>query len=195
MLSPNLLPEDGILCIDPFYMDASEASSLFERMRNETKWSQKSIYIYGRDVLQPRLMAWYSDPGVSYEYSGLRLTAQPWPDYLSQIRRKIEMDFELRFNSVLLNLYRNGLDYMGFHADDEKELGPQPVIVSVSLGVTRSFHLRHRTKKHLKLDLELAHGSLLIMAGDMQSHWLHSLPRRKKIADARINLTFRMIRK
>ncbi len=193
MMSPNLLPADGILCLDSNYMQAPAADGLLASLLHKSPWRHQPIYIFGRWVHQPRLMAWYSDPQVTYKYSGITLGPAAWPSEIIAIKERIERDFQLQFNSVLLNLYRDGKDYMGFHSDDEKELGPDPVIASLSLGAVRTFQLRHKLDKEKKLDLELEHGSLLVMAGKSQSYWQHGLPKRKRVHEPRINLTFRMV--
>ena len=144
------------------------------------------------DSLQPRLSAWHGD--LSYRYSGIRLEPQPWSPLLARLRRRIEAITGCRFNSVLLNLYRDGGDSMGMHSDDERELGARPAIASLSLGETRDFVMRHRHRKDLAgLKLPLPCGSLLLMRGDTQRHWRHGINRTRRDCGARLNLTFRRI--
>jgi alkylated DNA repair dioxygenase AlkB len=146
--------------------------------------------------LQPRLTAWYGDATARYSYSGLDLTPQPWTPALLALRTQVEQATGVTFNSVLLNLYRTGQDSMGWHADDEPELGPEPVIASISLGATRRFRLRPRHSQqlpHAPLGLDLPSGSLLVMRGTTQQHWQHAVPKTARPVGPRLNLTFRTI--
>ena len=137
-------------------------------------------------------MCWYGDADANYQYSGVHHQPMPWTATLLSIKEKVERHCQHRFNSVLGNLYRNGSDSMGCHADNEKELGVNPLIASLSLGDDRLFRLHHKKKK-LKIDIALQQGDLLVMAGTLQHHWLHSLPKTKSPKKPRINLTFRKI--
>lgn len=169
------------------------AAQLFDDLRRSIDWQQESILMFGRRVLVPRLVAWHGDPGTSYTYSGTLHGPSPWTPPLACIRDRVAGLCSARFNAVLLNLYRDGRDGMGWHSDDEAELGRNPVIASVSLGATRRFCLRHRKRRDLKLDLPLPHGSLLCMAGATQHHWVHALPKTRALVGERINLTFRYV--
>lgn len=140
---------------------------------------------------EPRLSAWYGD--AAYTYSGKTRQPHAWMPILDALRQRIEIACQARFNSVLLNLYRNGQDSMGLHSDDEPELGPEPLIASLSLGAERRFVLRHKTLTDQRHTLTLAHGSLLLMAGRTQHAWKHGLPKAKSVAEPRINLTFRWL--
>jgi alkylated DNA repair dioxygenase AlkB len=140
----------------------------------------------------PRLSAWYGDAGAVYTYSGLRLEPLPWTPVLLEIKQATERLSGTRFNSVLLNLYRDGQDSMGWHSDDEPELGPEPVIASVSLGALRRFVFQHK-KRRWRIALDLEPGSVLLMAGATQHHWRHALPKTRRPVAPRINLTFRTI--
>ncbi|MCE2593611.1 alpha-ketoglutarate-dependent dioxygenase AlkB [Motilimonas cestriensis] len=151
-------------------------------------WQQLSIRLYGKEVLQPRQQVWFGDK--PYTYSGLTLTPAPWTALLSQLKRDVELTSGHSFNTVLGNLYRDGSDYMGWHSDDEVELGPDPVIASLSFGETRRFLLRHKTTGE-KLELALPHGALLIMGGSTQHYWQHQVAKTQKPCRLRINLTFR----
>lgn len=155
-------------------------------------WQQEYINLYGRKAI-PRLTAWYGDEGKSYSYSGINQEPNSWNKGLTYIKEKIEEVAGVNFNSVLLNWYRNGDDYLNWHADDEKELGINPVIGSVNFGVTRDFQIRNNANRDLKLTIPLAHGTLLIMSGELQSFWQHAVPKRKKVNKSRLNLTFRVI--
>jgi len=187
------LADGGSVVLHDDWLDPEEAALLFRSLRDDVPWRQDRVRIHGREFLQPRLSAWYGDPGTVYTYSGLTLSPEPWPALLSSLRGRVEVDAGAGFNSVLCNLYRDGKDSMGFHADDEPELGSNPVIASVSLGATRRFSLRHVKRAGDKLDLELPGGSLLVMAGSTQHFWRHAVPKRPSVLASRINLTFRRI--
>jgi len=171
----------------------------FQHQRLETvsfkhvAWRHEQIMVYGRHHYQPRYTAWHGDAGVKYGYSGIQLKPRPWNVCLDSIRDQIQKISGTRFNAVLLNWYRDGLDAMGWHADNEPELGPHPTIASVSLGAERDFHLRSNDKRW-KLSIPLTHGSLLMMQGALQHHWQHALPKRRRVKDLRLNLTFRTVR-
>ena len=171
-----------------------ESRLLMDALLQEIAWRQETIVLWGKRYLQPRLSAWYGDPDSRYRYSGMTLQPQAWTETLQRIRANIEHATGQRYNSVLLNLYRNENDSMGWHSDDEPELGPAPVIASLSLGETRSFRFRHRTRKDQKrISMELTDGSLLLMAGSTQRCWQHAIDKEKRACGPRINLTFRKI--
>ncbi|MGZ5006392.1 MAG: alpha-ketoglutarate-dependent dioxygenase AlkB family protein [Methylobacter sp.] len=190
----NIIPFDGELYLYKGFYRLSEADLLLEQLKTGLAWQEEAIFIYGRSVKVPRLMCWYGDSGACYRYSGVDHQPIPWTPLLQAVREKVERQCLCTFNSVLANLYRDGNDSMGCHADDEKELGANPVIASLSLGDERLFKLHHKTTKD-KLDMVLAHGDLLVMAGALQHHWMHAVPKTKKAKTARINLTFRKILK
>ncbi|MFC5552174.1 alpha-ketoglutarate-dependent dioxygenase AlkB family protein [Massilia aerilata] len=182
--------EDGELALlHRLSMPLSNAE-IFARLVDETAWRHETIVVYGKRHLQPRLTAWHGE--ASYAYSGLRLEALPMTPLLAQLRSAVEAATGHRYNSVLLNYYRDGADSMGMHSDDEPELGPQPAIASLSYGASRTFILRHKRSKRT-LKLELADGNLLLMAGSLQHHWLHGINKTAKPVGARLNLTFRYI--
>lgn len=160
---------------------------------HEIAWSQRPITIFGKQVLQPRLTAWCADPGVEIRYSGISYQPQAWSATLCAIKEVVEALAGVAFNGVLLNRYRDGADSMGWHRDNEPYLGPEPVIASVSLGAERDFKMKHRREAAPPVTLTLGHGSVLILRGQTQVHWLHSLPKRKRSQTPRINLTFRKI--
>ncbi|MFW5815395.1 MAG: alpha-ketoglutarate-dependent dioxygenase AlkB family protein [Wenzhouxiangella sp.] len=168
-------------------------AKLFTNLGQTLDWRQLPVRMFGRSIPQPRLTDFRADPGVGYRYSGLSLEARPWTDDLALIRQIVERRTGCCFNSVLCNFYRDGRDYMGWHADNEPELGPEPVIASVSFGAQRRFVLKPRTGGPERVEFELESGSLLLMCGDVQEHWLHQLPRAMRVSEARINLTFRKI--
>ena len=182
--------DDGELALLAQLPLALSNAEIFERLLNETPWREDSVVVYGKRHLQPRLTAWYGD--ASYTYSGLRLEPLAWTALLLEIRAAVEAACGQRFNSVLLNRYRNERDSMGMHSDDEPELGTDPVIASLSYGATRSFILRHkRDKRTVRLPLE--DGSLLLMSGQLQRNWLHGINKTTRAVGERLNLTFRYI--
>lgn len=185
----NLLPKEGCVTL---YEDVIDAN--FEDLCTSTQWKQEPITLFGREVMQPRLTAWYGDKGTEYRYSGLMNYPLSWTEALLEIKRQVEKISDCTFNSVLLNRYRHGQDSMGWHQDNEMELGDKPTIASVSLGAGRQFQMQHKFDKSLRrLNFELEHGSLLIMSGDTQRYWQHQVPKTKKDIGQRINLTFRTI--
>ena len=157
-------------------------------------WKQDFINLYGKKIPLPRLTSWYGDEGKTYKYSGILSQPNPWNRGLLYIKEQIEKVAGTQFNSVLMNWYRNGEDYLNWHTDDEPELGKNPMIASVNFGETRDFQVRHKDDHQLKFTVPLQHGSLLIMSGEMQHFWQHEVPKRKKVQHSRFNLTFRMIR-
>ncbi len=166
--------------------------TLMQRFVDETEWSQAQVRIFGKSHLQPRLSAWHGD--FSYYYSGIRHQPQPWTQTLLNLKARIESITGLPFNSVLLNFYRYGNDGIGMHSDDERELGEQPAIASLSLGETRDLVLRHRSRKDLKtVKLPLPPGTLLLMRGDTQKNWRHGINKTRRVCGPRINLTFRKV--
>lgn len=187
----NLLPEHSELYYLPGIFSPAESSVYFRRLTEEIEWRQDEITIFGKKVMQPRLTAWYGD--AAYTYSGITMHPEPWTDILLAIRQRAEEYAGGSFNSVLLNLYRDGNDHMGWHRDNEKELGKEPVIASVSFGAERTFQLRRYTTKDNKLSIDVADGSLVLMRGAIQGYWEHQLPKRLKVKEPRINLTFRTI--
>lgn len=188
----NLAPFDGELYLYKTFYQQAESDNLLARLKSTLAWREETIFIYGKWCKVPRLMCWYGDPGATYRYSGVDHPPLPWTDELLLIKEKIQNACQSSFNSVLANLYRNGRDSMGCHADDEKELGQNPVIASLSLGDERLFRLHHKKPKQT-LDIYLGHGDLLVMAGTLQHHWVHSLPKTVRSKGPRINLTFRNI--
>ena len=190
----NQAPYDGELYwLRDFYSPAN-ADEYFQRLYRELDWQQEHLFLYGRWVKVPRLMAWYGDSGTHYRYSGVDHNPLPWTADLLALRTDVEKICEHGFNSVLANLYRDGRDSMGCHADNEKELGQNPVIASISFGDTRLLRFRHLVSGQ-KLDIDLAHGDLLVMAGELQHYWRHELPKTRQPKQPRINLTFRKIGK
>ncbi len=177
-------------CLDLGAPTAVVLSELLER----TPWRADSVVVWGKRHLQPRLTAWYGDADARYEYSGLALDPLPWTPRLLSIKESVEDAAGSRFNSVLLNYYRDGRDSMGMHSDDEPELGPRPVIASLSLGETRTLVFKHRTERDREsLRIELGDGSLLLMRGATQRNWRHGIGKERRPCGPRVNLTFRLI--
>jgi alkylated DNA repair dioxygenase AlkB len=173
---------------------AQPAARILERLIAETPWRAEDVAMWGRRMPQPRLTAWYGDAGASYAYSGIQLDPLPWTTLLLDIKARIEAAVGATFNSVLLNYYRDQRDSVGFHSDDEPELGARPGIASLSLGEERVFVLRHKISKAVKpVRLRLASGSLLLMQGDTQRCWRHGVPKESRPCGPRVNLTFRTI--
>jgi alkylated DNA repair dioxygenase AlkB len=172
---------------------AHDADALRDALLAEIPWERHRIRLFGREVDSPRLSCWIGDAGTEYTYSRTRFEPRAWTPSLAAIRGALATRFAIRFNSVLANLYRNGQDSMGWHSDDEPELGREPVIASLSFGAPRKFRFRSRGTREVAGSIELAHGSLLVMAGATQRLYQHDLPRSARLDDARINLTFREI--
>ena len=185
--------KNGEYLFYPNFFTKSESDLLLQKLITDIEWKQESMNMYGKQVVFPRLTAWYGDNDKPYSFSGITLAPKIWSKELLEIKEKIEPLSKVQFNSVLLNRYRSGNDSISWHTDAEKELGQNPVIASVSFGVTRKFQLRHKETKE-KLDIELTHGSLLIMQGELQHFWQHQIPKTKKNISGRINLTFRVIK-
>lgn len=175
------------------FFEKKESDDFFETLLNEIDWRQDKMKMYGKEINLPRKTAWYGDENKSYTFSGIHLEPKPWTPTLLKIKKRIEEIAQVDFNSVLLNLYRDGKDGISWHTDAEPELGKNPVIGSVSFGATRKFMLRHKENKDLKEEIELTHGSFLLMAGQTQHFWQHQIPKTSKKIDSRINLTFRVI--
>ncbi len=191
-MQPIDLP-DATLELEPGFIPPDECEGLAAAIRHEVPWETHVIRIFGREIPSPRLSCWIGDPEAAYVYSGTRFEPHPWTPTLVALRGRVEAASGARYNSVLANRYRDGRDSMGFHADDEPELGPEPVIASLSLGARRRFVLKHRKRKRETLELALGDGDLLVMRGATQRHWNHALPKTARPVGERINLTFRWI--
>ena len=178
----------------PEFLRDGERQSVFDQLRDTTPWEQHMVRLFGRSHPAPRLSAWYGDPGTTYTYSGLRLSPQPWTPLLNRLRQRVSTLISKPFNSALLNYYRDGADGMGWHSDDEPELGRDPCIASLSLGSERRFLLRHKTQSNLPTSQYLlGNGDLLIMQGKTQHYWKHQIPKTRRPVGARINITFRYV--
>ncbi|MDP1801468.1 MAG: alpha-ketoglutarate-dependent dioxygenase AlkB [Bacteroidota bacterium] len=184
--------EGGEFIYYPNYFEQLDSDNYYSSMCDNIIWNQEKMNMYGKSVFLPRLTAWYGDAEKSYKFSGIKLNPHSWTPELLEIRNKINEIGKVSFNSVLLNRYRTGNDWISWHQDNEKELGINPVIGSVNFGATRKFQIRHLKTKEV-IDILLHHGSLLVMAGALQHNWQHQVPKEKNVSEGRINLTFRVI--
>ena len=176
------------------HVNFGNENDLFRQLIEETPWRQEQVTVWGKTHMQPRLIAWYGDDAQSYSYSGINLRGLPWTPALLRIKAKVETLCQSQFNSVLVNYYRDHRDGMGFHSDDEPELGPAPVIASVTFGAARPFVLKHRYRRDLaNVKLLLPSNCVLLMQGNTQRYWKHGVPKQTKPCGPRINLTFRNI--
>ncbi|MEM9601953.1 MAG: alpha-ketoglutarate-dependent dioxygenase AlkB [Pseudomonadota bacterium] len=188
-----LLPPGGALDHVSGWLAADQSEAILCQLTQALEWQQPEIALFGRSHPIPRLQAWIGEPDADYRYSGRTFTPAPWHSALARLRDQLSSTIGTPFNSVLANLYRDGNDCMHWHADDEPELGPEPCIASLSLGATRDFLLQPRDRHRGSLKVTLCSGDLLVMRGAVQQHWRHSLPRRRRVSDHRINLTFRQV--
>ncbi|MFD1095311.1 alpha-ketoglutarate-dependent dioxygenase AlkB family protein [Salegentibacter chungangensis] len=188
-----ILPDSDLIYYRDFLVE-KEAQQFLKIFIEEFPWRQDKIKLFGKEHLQPRLTALFADNAKPYTYSGITMQPDEFPEPLLKIKHRAEEVCGTKFTTCLANLYRDGQDSMGWHADDEKELGKNPVIASVSLGAERMFHLKHKQEKSLKHKLRLENGSLFLMQGLTQHFWKHQIPKTKKVTAPRINLTFRKIK-
>lgn len=186
------LPNAKLIYISNFF-NQQDSDDYFKTIETETDWQHDNITVFGKTYKQPRLTALYGESHQSYRYSNIVMYPQPFTTTLKSIKDKIEDITNEKFNTLLINLYRDGNDSNGWHADNEKELGKNPIIASISFGEKRPFHFKHRTIKEERHQLNLEHGSLLIMKGEMQHFWLHQIAKTKRKINPRINLTFRKL--
>lgn len=187
------LPDSDIIYF-PHFISSAQADFYFNELKRNTPWQQDTITLFGKTHPQPRLTALYGDNGKPYKYSGITMQPHKFSQELLELRNAIQSKTEIKFTSCLLNLYRDGRDSNGWHSDDEKELGKNPIIASITFGEERYFHLKHKALKNLKHKIMLQHGSLLLMKGKTQHHWLHQIPKTTRPVKERINLTFRVIK-
>lgn len=187
------LPDAEIFYISNFY-ETSKADSIFRELFNETQWQEDEITVFGKTYKQPRLTALYAENEKPYSYSNITMHPKPFTSLLKEIKLDLEKISGNMFTTVLLNLYRDGSDSNGWHSDDEKELGKNPAIASLSLGAERMFHLKHKTNPNFKTKIALEHGSLLLMQGTTQHFWKHQISKTARKVEPRINLTFRLIK-
>lgn len=185
---------DATIMDFPFAFNKRESDKYLTDLLDEIPWQQDTLWIAGREIKVPRLQCWVGDRGSNYGYSGIRLEPKPWTDTVLTIKEHVESLTNEEFNSILLNYYRDGQDSVSWHADDEKELGRHPIIASVSFGAHRKFQLRPKAKDDKRrFQIELRHGSILLMGDTLQNKWLHQLPKISDLKEPRVNLTFRKI--
>lgn len=189
----QLSPSTRLVLYKQFYSSIKCQKLLFKILKSQ-EWKAKKIKIFGKEILEPRLTSFVADKGTNYKYSGVDNYGLGWPVYLNLIKRDIQRVSKHEFNSLLLNLYRDGQDSMGWHRDNEKSLGLNPIVASLSLGGERNFVFRKYKSKTNKTKLVLSSGDLLIMEGKFQTEWEHCIPKEKNVKDLRLNLTFRSIR-
>lgn len=187
------LPPAGEVAYIRGWLSSSRADELLSVLTGQVKWQSRAIRMFGKDMLQPRKIAFQGDSGIRYAYSGGLYQADAWHPATADLRDALVSETGCGFNCALLNLYRDGRDSMGWHADDEPELGPDPTIASVSLGASRRFVLRSKDDRRAKWEVVPEHGSLIVMRGDLQHHWQHQVPRTARPVGPRINLTFRKV--
>ena len=191
-ISGELLPGDGSAVLFPDFLCESDADNYFSGLHNNTPWEQNFIRLFGKEVSEPRLSTWHAEADLPYTYSGVPRTPHPWKEPLSSLRTACEAHTGQSFNGALLNLYRTGLDAMGWHSDDEAVNGPNPVIASIILGAERRFDFRHKQSREM-ISAVLPHGSLLVMSGACQTFWLHRIAKTTRQTEPRINVTFRTL--
>lgn len=190
----NVLPKDGEVLYFPNLYTEEQSKMFMDILTQKVRWQQDKIKMFGKEHNIPRLTSWYGDGGLPYYYSGIKMLPNKVDfEELSLIKLAVELQTDSRFNSVLLNLYRDGKDSVSWHSDDEKELGTNPTIASLTFGSTRVFKFRHKEDNKLQREIELTAGSLVIMKGNTQHMWEHSVPKTSKEIGPRINLTFRNI--
>lgn len=188
-----VIQKDGIVQYFQGFLSTTTSDQLLALSLAEIAWAQDHIKLFGKSKPVPRLSAWFSRVDASYRYSGLVHHPQVMPDFVRELLRQVVKRTEIDFNSILVNLYQDGTQSMGWHADDEAELGPDVTIASLSVGAERELRFRHRHNKGLRLAISLEHGSLLMMYPPLQQYWLHELPKRRSITESRINFSFRVL--
>ena len=188
----NLLPKDGVAIYHGVVLNEMEATRICKELFDTIPWKQDEVVMFGKKIITKRKVAWYADADIAYTYAGVKKSGLQWTASLLEIKQKVEAITGATYNACLLNLYHEGEEGMGWHRDNEKEIVAESSIASLSFGAVRKFAFKHATTNE-RLDIELAHGSLLDMKGEIQAHWYHSLPKKTRIKQLRINLTFRLM--
>ncbi len=191
--SVNLLPHDGVVHYHPSLFSPTETESFLERLTHEIPWQHDEVNMFGKTIVTARKVAWFGDSGLDYTYSGKTKSPIPWTSLLLEFKKLTEQKIGSQFNSCLLNLYHDGSEGMGWHRDNESSIVKNSPIACLSFGAQRRFHFKHRVTKE-RITLELEPSSLLLMAGETQTHWMHSLPKSTRINTPRISLTFRKMK-
>jgi alkylated DNA repair dioxygenase AlkB len=183
---------NGHLTFWPDWLDNEHADAYLRTAIDSVSWQADNITIFGKSIPVPRLHSWYCEPLIPYVWSGIKMRANPFPQWLDQLRLRVQSETGCKFNSCLANYYRTGMDSVDWHADDEEILGDKPIVASISLGAARIFQLRHRLTKQ-RFDLSLPHGSLSMMGPGVQQYWQHRVPKCKSLGESRVNFTFRRV--
>ena len=192
-VTDNLIAHHGKAILYRAFFSSAESDKYLAYFLKEMPWAQRPVKLFGKEIMQPRLTVSFADKGAGYGYSGVMLKSLAWTAELREIKSRVEKACGYKFNTALLNLYRQGDDYMGWHRDNEKNLGAAPAIASLSFGARRKFQLRNYTDKKEIVTVELGHGDLLIMSAELQKCWEHGLPKAAGVVLPRINITFRRI--
>lgn len=188
----NILPFDGEVLNYGLILNNDECQYYFKKFLDSDFWKHDELILFGKQITTKRKVAWFGDENIEYSYSNTKKIGLTWTPEILKLKKNLELKTGEKFNSCLLNLYHNGNEGMAWHSDNEKELGVNPVIASLSFGATRKFSFKHKETKQ-KVDVLLQSGNLLVMKGETQHKWIHSLPKTKKVQNPRINLTFRSI--
>jgi len=188
----NIIAQDGIALYHEKVLTDEQIKPLYEELLNKINWENERVVMFGKEIITKRKVAFYSDPLIAYTYSSKTKIGLPWKDPLIILKNIVESLTKQTYNACLLNLYHNGEEAMGWHSDNEKEIIANSSIASLSIGASRKFSFKHKVTKET-ISIQLGNGSLLEMKGTIQSHWLHTLPKSKKITESRINLTFRQM--
>ncbi len=188
----NIIHQDGIALYHEKVISGEQIKPLYDELLNNINWENERVVMFGKEIITKRKVAFYSDPSIAYTYASKTKIGLPWGDPLIKLKNMVESVTKQAYNACLLNLYHNGEEAMGWHCDNEKEIVANSSIASLSIGATRKFSFKHKVTKET-ISIQLENGSLLEMKGTIQSHWLHALPKSKKITESRINLTFRQM--
>ena len=188
----NIIDQDGIALYHEKVLTDEQIKPLYDKLLNNINWENERVVMFGKEIITKRKVAFYSDPLIAYTYSSKTKIGLPWKDPLIILKNIVESLTKQTYNACLLNLYHNGEEAMGWHCDNEKEIIANSTIASLSIGASRKFSFKHKVTKET-ISIQLGNGSLLEMKGTIQTHWLHTLPKSKKITESRINLTFRQM--
>ena len=188
----NIIDQDGIALYHEKVISGEQIKPLYDELLNNINWENERVVMFGKEIITKRKVAFYSDPSIAYTYASKTKIGLPWGDPLIKLKNIVESRTKQTYNACLLNLYHNGEEAMGWHSDNEKEIIANSSIASLSIGASRKFSFKHKVTKET-ISIQLENGSLLEMKGTIQTHWLHTLPKSKKITESRINLTFRQM--